>query len=144
MIRSPFTALAILALTIGLLWMHFIAPPSLEPYRPWVKLGALLLITLFIILVLIHNRRHPHNKLSLLSWTPYEFKEEDEGMKWITLQACRKVYMFYYFAIPAGALLIAVFHSYSFMPLLMLFVLGGCQYWIYWREIRKYLQQEKG
>mgnify|MGYP000586769846 CR=1 FL=1 len=143
-LRSPLTAMVILALTIGILWVHYLAPPILEAYHDKFKTGALLLLGLFLVLILIHNRRHPTDKLSLISWTPYEFKEEDEGMRWITLQACRKVYVFYYVAIPIGALLIMVFRSYSFVPLLVLFVMGAGQYWLYWWEVRKYLRQEEG
>ncbi|UHA72236.1 hypothetical protein [Paenibacillus sp. 481] len=68
---------------------------------------------------------------------PLEFREEDEGQQWITYRACRKVYIYYYVAIPVAIIISLLFSHVNFVPLLVLFALAIGQFFVYWLEIRK-------
>jgi hypothetical protein len=142
-VRSPLTVIFILALFMGMLGLGAAAPEVFREYDRIILTVMVVIGVGFFLLVTVHNRRHPSSKISMATWTPYEFKEEDEGLKWITLQACRKVYMFYYYAIPAAALVIFFFGDRRFVPFAVLFLMGAIQYFIFWREERKYNREQE-
>src|SRR5690625_4425128 len=84
----------------------------------------LILFIVYIGLIIIHNKRYPERKIKILTYITYELREEDEGMQWITFKATRKVYIFYYFAIPLGIVLVTMFQAlipYFTIWLLVLF-----------------------
>ncbi|MCM3713006.1 hypothetical protein M3202_02850 [Alkalihalobacillus oceani] len=135
-IRSPFFMVAYTGLMLLFVYASF-------EQKSWVyPLGIVVLIVtvgLFLFLI-VHNLRHPERRIKLISFIPYEFNEEDEGQQWVTNRACRKVYIFFYFAIPYSALLMVLFPYFPEVPLLILFLLASTQYTIYWYETRRYLK----
>ncbi|MET3505230.1 hypothetical protein [Halalkalibacter oceani] len=135
-IRSPFFMVAYTGLMLLFVYASF-------EQKSWVyPLGIVVLIVtvgLFLFLI-VHNLRHPERRIKLISFIPYEFNEEDEGQQWVTNRACRKVYIFFYFAIPYSALLMVLFPFFPEVPLLILFLLASTQYTIYWYETRRYLK----
>ncbi|MCM3759253.1 hypothetical protein M3212_00490 [Alkalihalobacillus oceani] len=135
-IRSPFFMVVYTGLMLLFVYASF-------EQKGWVyPLGIVVLTVtagLFLFLI-VHNLRHPERSIKLISFIPYEFNEEDEGQQWVTNRACRKVYIFFYFAIPYSALLMVLFPFFPEVPLLILFVLSSTQYTIYWYETRRYLK----
>lgn len=102
----------------------------------------MIFLLLYFGLVLYHNKRNPEKKMKWITFTPYELREEDEGMQWITFKAARKVYIFYAFAIPFGIVLFTMFHRFiPHFTIWMLVAFGVIQYFIYWFEIRKVFQE---
>ncbi|MBP2257807.1 hypothetical protein [Virgibacillus alimentarius] len=97
----------------------------------------------WIILITVYNMKNPARKFNFFTLKPTELIEEDEGLKWMTLQACRKVYIYYSVAIPLGIGIIAYFSNIPFMPLLILILLGIGQYIIYWLELKKIIDTIK-
>ncbi len=95
------------------------------------------IVILWIILTYIYNYKNQEEKFNLFTLLPTEFREDDEGMKWITLRACKKVYIYYSFAIPLGIGLILYFSDWNITPFIVLIVLGLGQYLVYWMEIKK-------
>jgi hypothetical protein len=95
------------------------------------------IVILWIILTYIYNHKNQEEKFNLFTLLPTEFREDDEGMKWITLRACKKVYIYYSFAIPLGIGLILYFSNWDITPFVVLIVLGLGQYLVYWMEIKK-------
>ncbi|MBM7097459.1 hypothetical protein JSY36_17125 [Bacillus sp. H-16] len=141
-IRSPLVLIVTLLFMVIMLWSIYYGNLSNVTEQTLVVIFLIWSVT-FIILIGLHNHRSPERKISWKSWTPYELQEEDEGQQWVTYRATRKVYIFFYFAIPAGLLVVAVFRHIEFMPLIVLFVLGTTQYGIYWYESRKYLNDRE-
>jgi len=135
-IRSPFFMVAYTGLMLLFVYASF-------EQKSWVyPLGIVVLIVTagLFLFVAVHNLRHPERRIKLISFIPYEFNEEDEGQQWVTNRACRKVYIFFYFAIPYSALLMVLFPYFPEVPLLILFLLASTQYTIYWYETRRYLK----
>ncbi|KAA0544639.1 hypothetical protein FZW96_19720 [Bacillus sp. BGMRC 2118] len=133
--QSPlFNAALLLLMGLALLREYFptIAPAQLQ-LSPWVLIVPIFLLTLFIP---IHNRIHPKEKVKP-TLIPMEFREEDEGLKWMTLKGTRRVYIFYVFSIPLAMLLVSLFQHIPYFSVLLLAVIGATQYIIYWFEVRK-------
>lgn len=107
-LRSPLVPIIIL---VGLGGAFVVKQEHLQ-YRPLITWPLFTFIIIYFLLIVIHNRRNKDRKIKLYTFVPYELREEDEGMQWITFKACRKIYIFYYFAIPVGILL-AVFFAES-------------------------------
>ncbi|WP_096440053.1 hypothetical protein [Alteribacter populi] len=141
-IRSPISMMLFFAALIGVIYMVHYQSVS-NNVESVITLCFLILALVFIVLILFHNKRNPDRRISWKSWTPYELKEEDEGQQWVTFRACRKVYIFYYFALPIGAAVIAFTQHVAYMPLVVLLAMGVIQYTIYWLEERKYLNQQE-
>ncbi|WP_142996758.1 hypothetical protein [Alteribacter keqinensis] len=141
-IRSPLILIVSLFLMTIMLWSVYYGAFS-NVFESVLLFVLIIALSTFLFLILFHNKRNPERKISWKSWTPYELKEEDEGQQWVTYRATRKVYIFFYFAIPAGLMVVAVFRHIEFMPLVVLFVLGTTQYGIYWHESRKYLNDRE-
>lgn len=133
-LKSPFIAVASL-LFLGFL---FISKDEGWSYTTYIVIPFLVFTFVFCGLVLYNNKRFPDKKVKLITYIPYELREEDEGMQWITFKACRKVYIFYYFAVPIGILLVSNFHNkIPHFTIGLLVIFGVIQYLIYWFEIRK-------
>ncbi|MDZ5470735.1 hypothetical protein SM124_03115 (plasmid) [Bacillus sp. 31A1R] len=109
---------------------------------------AIGILSIFSLLVLIFtlvwfaliakfNKKNPKRKISIFSIVPVEFREEDEGMQWLTNRACRKVYMFFYSALPLSFLLLFFLDDIKGLPVIIIIGLATGQYIIYWSEIRK-------
>ncbi|MBO1002206.1 hypothetical protein ACFSKI_06380 [Pseudogracilibacillus auburnensis] len=94
-------------------------------------------------LLFIHNKKYPNRKIKFISFIPYELREEDEGLQWITYKATRKVYIFYYYAIPFGIVFVTFFQPFiPYFPIWLLVAFGVIQYLIYWFEMKKILKEE--
>jgi len=96
----------------------------------------------------VKNQRAPFFKKSksrrlavfcipIITYIPYELKEEDEGHQHITCRACRKVYIYYYFAILIAIVLVTILKDIQWIPVLILALLGLGQYFAFWTENRK-------
>lgn len=134
-IRSPFTMMLYMALLI--LFLYITAEhEGLIIFMLWVTLSF---SAAYILLVVVHNYKNPDRKVNIFTLIPYELKEEDEGQVWMTNKACRKVYVFFYFAVPIGAIIITMYPTSPEVPLVVLFVMAAVQYSIYWYEAYRYL-----
>ena len=103
----------------------------------------IIFILFYFGLMLIHNKKHPEKPIKWTSFIPYELREEDEGMQWITFKATRRVYIFYAFAIPLGILLITIFQELiPYFAIWLLVSFGAIQYLIYWFGTKKVLKEE--
>ncbi|MFE8700102.1 hypothetical protein ACFYKX_05625 [Cytobacillus sp. FJAT-54145] len=135
-LQSPiFNAFLVLALGVILLGNYY---PSYIP--DWLILDPLyLLIPIFLLFAFIpfYNKRNPKDPIKP-TVIPMEFREEDEGLQWITFKATRKVYMFFAHFIPIAIMLIALFNHIVYLPIIILMVMGITQYVIYWFEVRKH------
>lgn len=89
-------------------------------------------------LTVIHNVRHPHRRIRFLTFVPPEFREEDEGQKWMNYRVTRRVYMLYYAAIPFLIGLIMLVPDGTAVAIAGLAVLGGIQQLLYGYELRKW------
>ncbi|WP_218668310.1 hypothetical protein [Sediminibacillus massiliensis] len=134
-LKSPFISVIILAL-LGVLLVSF--HEGWLDNGNWVLFPLLLFIAGYYALMKHHNKRNPEKRIKLHTYIPYELREEDEGMQWVTFKACRKVYIFYCFAIPVGMVLaISLQDIIPYFPIWLLLSIGALQYFIYWSEIRK-------
>ncbi|MBP1157589.1 MULTISPECIES: hypothetical protein [unclassified Paenibacillus] len=91
-----------------------------------------------VALLIYHNLRHPARKIPFFHYIPVEFREEDEGLQWVTYRACRKTYIFLYSAVPVGLVLIAFGRSIPIVPIAMLTLIGVVPLLFYWWELRKW------
>lgn len=106
----------------------------------YVSVPFVLFVLVYYLLAIYNNKKFPDKKVKFNTHLPYELREEDEGMRWVTFKACRKVYIFYYYAIPTGILLFALLHdTIPYFTIWLLVLFGIIQYLIYWFEIRKVL-----
>jgi hypothetical protein len=115
-----------------------------EGFLEYLAYPFLLLFIGYFLLIIVHNYRHPNQKMEVFTFIPYELREEDEGMQHFTFKAMRKVYIFYYYALP-GAIMLAAFlnDSIPYFTIYLLMSLGVAQYLIYWLEIRKAFIEEE-
>lgn len=135
-LRSPFT-MSLFLIGVGLICGFSMLTESRGYLFSYVVAGFAFFTIIYLGLLVYHNYKNPHRKISIFTYIPYEFKEEDEGHQYITYRACRKVYIYYYFAIPLAIALLAVFNNFQWMPIFLLVGLGLGQYITYWSEIRK-------
>ncbi|WP_108669357.1 hypothetical protein [Peribacillus acanthi] len=135
--RSPLWSLIFI---VELACLHLFSTVLEQPYKAGVVSGFSLFIigTLIVYTVLInrYNRRNPKSKIKWMSVMPVEFREEDEGMQWLTNRACRKVYIFFYSALPAAFVLLFLFPNVSWLPISIILTLAIGQFVIYWLEMR--------
>lgn len=135
-LRSPLT-MGLFLIGVGLVFALGIITEEPGISFTVVKIGFALFSIIYFALMIHHNRKHPHRKIRIFTYIPYELKEEDEGHQYITYRACRKVYIYYYFAIPAAIAFVTFFRNIEWMPVLILAVLGLGQYYTFWTEIKK-------
>lgn|SRR5690625_2071768 len=138
-LRSPFMMMSILIM-LGVVFVGVSEGwPIQTYYLPFIGL-----LVIYYSLLFYHNKQHPERKIKVFTLTPYELKEDDEGLQYITFRAMRKVYIFYSFAIPIGILLVFIFQWFiSYITIWILVALGVFQYFIYWWEIRKAFTEEE-
>src|SRR5690625_4491882 len=110
----------------------------------WILFSYFGLFAIYIALVVIHNHRNPDKKIGLITFIPYELREDDEGIQWYTFKATRKVYIFYSMAIPLCIIAITFFQDIiPYFPVWLFILLGTIQVSIYWFEIRKAFKEEE-
>ena len=137
-LRSPFMMIAIL-IYVGVIYVGI--------QEDWsddlLFYPLIILLLVYFGLLLFHNKKNPENRINWITFIPYELREDDEGLQWITFKATRKVYIFYTFAIPVGIVLFAMYQTLiPYFTIWMLVAFGVIQYLIYWLEIRKILKEE--
>ena len=136
--RSPLWSLIFI---LELACLYFLSTVLDQPLKGAVTsaFGLFMIATLIFYTVLIarYNKRNPRSKITGMSVIPVEFREEDEGMKWLTNRACRKVYIFFYSALPAAFILLYLFQDVSWLPVTIILFLAISQFVIYWSEMRK-------
>lgn len=126
-----------------LIYMGLIYVGVQENWPPDILFYPFLLIMgLYFGLLCIHNKRHPERKIKWITYIPYELREEDEGMQWVTYKATRKVYIFYYFAIPPSIVIVTFVTFIPYLEIWLLVSFGVIQYFIYWYETRKVLKED--
>jgi hypothetical protein len=124
----------ILGFGVILLGEHYDHVPKWLSVDPYV-----LVIPIFILLgiIPIYNWRNPNDRIKP-TLIPMEFKEEDEGLQWITFKATRKVYIFYAVFMPFAIAITAYLNHISYIPLILLTIMGMTQYFIFWYEVKKH------
>src|SRR5690625_3810870 len=91
----------------------------------WILFSYFGLFAIYIALVVIHNHRNPDKKIALITFIPYELREDDEGIQWYTFKATRKVYIFYSMVIPISILAITIFQDFiPYFPIWLFILLG--------------------
>ncbi|QOV10202.1 hypothetical protein [Viridibacillus arvi] len=85
-----------------------------------------------------HNKQHPNDKISLFSFQPPEYIEEDEMFRQVTQKATKKVYSFYTMAIPL-TIVIMLFPLNRYFFIVILCLIFIIQNLLYYKEIRKYI-----
>ncbi|QTD39415.1 hypothetical protein [Sporosarcina sp. Te-1] len=99
--RSPLI-IAFIPLSLGVV---YIGVQEGWRYTMIIPFLYILFLILSIILVIVHNKRYPEDKMQLWTLVPYELREEDEGLQYYTYRATRKVYIFFAHALPFSILL---------------------------------------
>lgn len=135
-LRSPFT-MCLCLIGVGLVYVFGVVREERGYLFMLTVAGFALFAVIYFGLIFYYNSKHPAKKIPIFTHIPYEFKEEDEGHQYITYRACRKVYIYYYFALPIAIGLIIIFKDAEWMPVFLLVMLGLGQYLTYWSEIRK-------
>ncbi|AGL00747.1 hypothetical protein [Desulfoscipio gibsoniae] len=135
-LRSPFT-MCLFLVGMGLIYAFGIVTERRGYPFLFIVIGFALFTVTYFGLMLYYNYKYPTRKIPIFTYIPYELKEEDEGHQYFTYRACRKVYIYYYFAIPISIGLIIVFREIEWMPVFLLVALGLGQYFTYWSEIKK-------
>lgn len=138
-LKSPFIMM-IMLMFVGLVYIGF-----QEAWKPeFFFLPFILVFIGYYFLVYIYNKKNPDNRVKIMNLLPYELREDDEGLQWITYKATRKVYIFYYYAIPIGIVAVTFFADFiPYFPILLLVSFGVVQYFIYWLEFHRALKEEE-
>lgn len=139
-LRSPFwsmlsVAIVLLALTVRLLEVDM---PNWALVAANVALVAgVALVLIWVALAISFNRKHPSRRILLSGLYPVEFREEDEGMRWLTYRACRRVYIFFYVALPLAMVAMFLVPESRLFPVALIGALAVSQHFIYWSVVRK-------
>lgn len=139
LLKSPFVMM-IMLIFLGLVYIGF--------QEEWKLVYFFLPFVFFFIgyyiLVYMYNKKNPDNRIKIMNLLPYELREDDEGLQWITYKATRKVYIFYYYAIPIGIVAVTFLSGFiPYFPILLLVVFGVIQYFIFWFEFHQALKEEE-
>jgi hypothetical protein len=135
-LRSPFT-MCLFLIGLGAIYILGIVEENRGLAFQLITISYFLFVTIFFSLMVYYNSKNPASKIPIFTWIPYELKEEDEGHQYVTYKACRRVYIYYYFAIPFAIVLVTIFKFVNWMPIFVLAGLGLGQYLTYWSVIRK-------
>lgn len=140
----------IITLLIGLSSVSIVENNSFELgvnlQGKWGVIWGVALLVLVFYLVLFsrniakHNRRMPKHKITVFSWKPQEYMEDDELFQEVTKRATKKVYSYFVLAIPLLAGLSIGFQIGTIGMVIGLLLLSIGQYLIYYTEIRKYVR----
>src|SRR5690625_2441254 len=94
----------------------------------WILFSYLGLFAIYLILIVLHNRKNPDKKNAINKYIHYELREDNEGIQWYTFKATRKVYIFYSMAIPISILAITIFQDIiPYFPIWLFILLGIIQ-----------------
>jgi hypothetical protein len=134
--QSPlFNVTLVLGLGFIMLGNHY------SEYVPaWMIVDPLVLgipILVLLLAIPIYNLINPKDRVKP-SLIPMEFKEEDEGLQWITYKATRKVYIFFALFLPIAIAITAYLNHIPYLPIILLTGMAVIQYAIYWYEHKKH------
>lgn len=101
-----------------------------------------ILAVCFIVKVGKHNKRFPKRKISLFSFKPQEYMNDDELFQEVTRRATQKVYSFFSVALPVIAVFFMMLPIPRIWMILGILSLSMFQYLIYYTTIRKYVAEE--
>ncbi|WP_085506566.1 hypothetical protein [Thalassobacillus devorans] len=135
-LRSPFT-MSVFLIGVAVIYSMSIVMEQRDALFLIITGVYAIFVLSYFGLMAYYNRKFPDRRFRIFTLIPYELKEEDEGHQYITYRACRKVYIYYYFAIPAAIVAVALFKGVELLPVIVLTVLGIGQYFIFWSEIKK-------
>lgn len=137
-LRSPIMMMVLLIM-IGIVFIGSLEGWDFKLYYyPFIGFMVLYFAVLFY-----HNRKNPEQKIKVFTMVPYELREDDEGLQYMSFKAMRKVYIFYAFALPLGIfLVVALQNIIPYFAIWLLVVMGCVQYLLYWFEMRKAFKEE--
>ncbi|URT68952.1 hypothetical protein [Cytobacillus firmus] len=135
-LRSPFT-MSVFLIGLAVIYSMSIVLEQRNNMTTIIFVAYAIFVIIYFGTMVYFNRKFPDRKIRILTFIPYELKEEDEGHQYITYRACRKVYIYYYFAIPAAIVAVSLFRKVELLPVITLTVLGIGQYFIFWSEVKK-------
>lgn len=135
-LRSPFT-MSVFLIGLALIYSTSALMKQQDGLFFVFSIAYAIFVTFYFGLMMYYNRKFPDRRIRIWTFIPYELKEEDEGHQYITYRACRKVYIYYYFAIPAAIVVLAIFKEVELLPIIVLTALGIGQYFIFWSEIKQ-------
>lgn len=101
--------------------------------------STVLYLLLFFLRIVKHNKIMPKHKISMTTYKPQEYLEDDELFQDVTKQATKKVYTYFAWMLPVmagGYMMLPI--SKTWMIVGILIVAAG-QYYIYYRTIRKFM-----
>ncbi len=113
--------------------------------------GAVILMTTFLLFIIFivffswrvarHNRQNPKRKISIWTWKPQEYIDDDELFQELTKRATKKVYTYYVWAVPllAGILLGSPFGKTGMLQGVLLLAVG--QYLTYYLTFKRNLRE---
>ncbi|WP_026560403.1 hypothetical protein [Bacillus sp. J37] len=134
--QSPiFNAVLLLVFGMIMLGNHYS-----DDVPSWLNVDPLVLgipILILILAIPLHNMKNPKNKVKP-TLIPMEFKEQDEGLQWITYKATRKVYIFFASFLPIAIALTAYLNHIPYFPVILLTGMAIVQYLVFWLEHKKH------
>lgn len=103
----------------------------------------LVIVVLYLILFFYnikkHNERMPKHKISMTTYKPQEYLEDDELFQDVTKQATKKVYTYFAWALPIMAGVYLMLPIGKMWMTVGILLLAAGQYWIYYRTIKKFI-----
>ncbi|WP_240377922.1 hypothetical protein [Bacillus piscicola] len=135
-LRSPYT-MSVFLIGLALIYSTSSLMKQQNDLFIVISMAYAIFVAFYFGLMVYYNYKFPERKIRILTFIPYELKEEDEGHQYVTYRACRKVYIYYYFAIPAAIVVLVLFKEFELLPVIVLTALGIGQYFIFWSEVKQ-------
>lgn len=101
--------------------------------------STLLYLGLFCVQIAKHNKRMPRHKISMITYKPQEYLEDDELFQDVTKQATKKVYTYFVWMMPLMAGVYMMFPIDRTWMIVGILLVAAGQYWIYYRTIQKFV-----
>ncbi|MGN7409051.1 hypothetical protein [Sporosarcina sp. SAFN-010] len=104
-----------------------------------------MMVIVFLYLILFfynikkHNERMPKQKISMTTYKPQEYLEDDELFQDVTKQATKKVYTYFAWELPIMAVVYLMLPIGKMWMTVGVLLLAAGQYWIYYRTIKKFI-----
>lgn len=132
-VRSPLWQILSYGLFFGAAILIVQRPEITDPsslhtnYIVSFVIGVVLLIILglYMLMYIRHNRMHPKNRIRYFGLLPPEFREEDEGLQSFTAKATRRVYIFHASALPVMGMIYVYLYLYFEVILSPTLVVSG-------------------
>ncbi|REB05534.1 hypothetical protein DVB69_14775 [Sporosarcina sp. BI001-red] len=105
-----------------------------------VMLAAVFLyLILFVFNIAKHNKRMPKHKITMNTFKPQEYLEDDELFQDLTKQATKKVYTYFAWALPIMAAVYMLLPISKTWMIAGILLLAAGQYWIFYWTIKKFM-----